>query len=103
MKKILLILAATALFLFYNYGLFQWIRSGHSFGDVWRAITADWFLAITVLDMSLFSLLCLLWLYSDMQKRKFGGGKMFLILFSTLIVGVVVPLLYLAFRKRPIA
>jgi hypothetical protein len=53
--------------------------------------------------MSLFSLLCLLWLYRYMQKRKFGGGKMFLILFSTLIMGIVVPLLYLPFREKPIA
>lgn len=102
MKKILLILAATALFLFYIYGLYQWIRSGHSFGDVWQAITSDWFLVITVLDMSLFSLLCLLWLYRDMQKRKFSKGKTLLLLFGTLIVGVVVPLLYLAFRKKPV-
>lgn len=101
MRKILLILAATALFLFYSYGLYQWILSGHRFGDVWQAATTDWFLAITVLDMSLFSLLCLVWLYRDMQKRKFSGGKMFLILFSMLIAGVVVPLLYLAFRKKP--
>jgi hypothetical protein len=55
-------------------------------------------LAITVLDMSLFSLLCLIWLYRDRHKRGFRGGKKFLFLFITLITGVVVPLLYLAFR-----
>ncbi len=100
MRKPVLIIAALALFLFYNYGLYQWILSGHSFKDVWRAATADWFLAVTLLDMSLFSLLCLIWLYRDMDKRKFSGGKKFLIILATLITGVVVVLLYLAFRKN---
>jgi hypothetical protein len=98
MKKPLLIVAATGLFLFYNYGLYQWIQSGHNFNDVWRAATSDWFLAVTLLDMSLFSLLFLIWLYRDMERRNFSGGRKFLLLFITLITGVVVPLLYLAFR-----
>ena len=98
MKKSLLVLAATALFLFYSYGFYQWLQSGHNFKDVWKAATADWLLAVTVLDMGLFSLLCLVWLYRDMQRQGFGNGKKFLLLFITLITGVVVPLLYLAFR-----
>jgi hypothetical protein len=101
MKKSFLLAAAVALFLFYNYGLFQWIQSGHGFKDVWRAATSDWLLAITLLDMGIFSLLCLIWLYRDMQGRRFAAGKIFLILFVTLITGVVVPLFYLAFRKAP--
>ena len=98
MKKSLLMLAAAALFLFYTYGFYQWLQSGHNFNDVWKAATSDWFLAVTVLDMSLFSLLCLVWFYRDMQRRGFGNGKKFLLLFLTLITGVVVLLLYLAFR-----
>lgn len=98
MKKPLLLVAAIALFLFYNYGLYQWLQSGHSFRDVWQAATSDWFLAITLLDMSLFSLLCFIWLYRDMDRRGFSGAKKFLVLFIALITGVVVPLAYLAFR-----
>ena len=98
MKKPLLLVAATLLFLFYNYGLYRWIQSGHSFSDVWQAATSDWFLAITLFDTSLFSLLCLIWLYRDMKQRGFSGGKMYPILFTALIIGVVVPLVYLAFR-----
>jgi hypothetical protein len=99
MKKPVLLFLAVVLFAFYNYGLYQWIQSGHDFEDVWQATTSDWFLAITVFDMALFSLLCLIWLYRDMSKRNFSGGKKFLILFASLITGVVVLLAYLAFRK----
>ena len=99
MKKVVLLLLAVALFAFYTYGFFQWLQSGHSFKDVWQATTSDWFVAITVFDMSLFSLLCLIWLYRDMQKRKWSGGKRTLIILATLMTGVVTLLLYLAFRK----
>jgi len=67
---------------------------------VWRAITSDWFLAVTVLDLSLFGLLCLLWLYRDMQKRNISVAGKFFILLATLLSGVVVVLFYLAFRKK---
>jgi cbb3-type cytochrome oxidase subunit 3 len=100
MKKPVLFFLAVVLFVFYNYGLYQWIQSGHDFKDVWQATTSDWFLAITVLDMALFSLLCLIWLYRDMSKRNFSDGKKFLILLASLITGVVVLLAYLAFRKN---
>ncbi len=100
MKKSFLVFAAIALFLFYNYGLYKWIQSGHNFDDVWQTATSDWFLAVTILDMSIFSLLCLTWLYRDMTKRNYSAGKKFSILFVTLITGVVVPLLYLAFTSR---
>lgn len=100
MRKTLLILAATALFIFYVYGFVQWLQSGHSFRDVWQAATSDWFLAVTVLDLSLFGLLCLIWLYRDMQRRNFTATSRFLILLATLLSGVVVVLLYLAFRKN---
>lgn len=100
MKKPILLFLAAALFVFYNYGLIQWIRSGHDFKDVWQATTSDWFLAITVLDMALFSLLCLIWLYRDMSKRSFTSRKKILILLAALITGVVVLLAYLAFRKE---
>ena len=100
MRKPALIIAAIALFLFYNYGLYRWLQSGHNFNDVWQAVRSDWFLAVTVLDLSLFTLLCLIWLYRDMSRRKLSGGKKFLLLLATLIAGVVVPLFYLAFRKE---
>jgi len=100
MKKTVLLLLGIALFAFYNYCLYQWLQSGHTFNDVWRATTSDWFLAITVFDMALFSLLCLIWLYRDMTRRRFAAGKKLLILLASLITGVVVLFLYLAFRKE---
>jgi len=99
MRKPVLLLLAIALFIFYSYGFVQWLQSGHDFGDVWQAATSDWFLAITVFDMALFSLLCLIWLYRDMSRRNFSGGKKFLILLASLITGVVVLFAYLAFRS----
>jgi hypothetical protein len=100
MKKPLLTIVALALFAFYNYALVRWIQSGHNFNDVWQAATSDWFLAVTVFDMSLFSLLCLIWLYRDMSKRHMGTAKKLRLLLLTLITGVVIPLLYLAYRKN---
>lgn len=100
MRKSLLLLLAIAVFALYNYGLIRWIHSGHTFDDVWQGITNDWLLAITFFDMGLFSLLCLVWLYRDMRQRNMAAGKRFLILFTTLIAGVVVLLAYLAFRKN---
>lgn len=100
MKKILLITVAVALFVFYSYGFVQWLQSGHSFTDVWKALTSDWFLAVTVLDLSLFGLLCLIWLYRDMQKQDISAAGKFFILLATLLAGVVVLLFYLAFRKQ---
>lgn len=100
MRKPVLLFLAIALFIFYSYGFLQWLQSGHDFGDVWRAATSDWFLAVTVFDMALFSLLCLIWLYRDMSRRNFSGGKKFLILLASLMTGVMVLLAYLAFRKE---
>jgi hypothetical protein len=100
MKRAILTAIAVALFLFYCYCLLQWIQSGHDFGDVWQAATSDWFLAVTLFDMSIFSLLVLIWMYRDMTRRDYSEGKKFLLLFVTLITGVVVPLLHLAFRKQ---
>jgi hypothetical protein len=100
MKKIGLIFIAVVLFAFYNYGLYQWILSGHRFKQVWQAATSDWFLSITIFDMSLFSLFCLIWLYRDMQKRQLPAGRRLSILLAALITGVVTLLLYLAFRKE---
>ena len=99
MRKPLLIIAAIALLVFYTYGFVQWLQSGHRFSDVWLAATSDWFLAVTVLDLSLFALLCSIWLYRDMQGRNFSAASQFFILLATLIAGFVVLLFYLAFRK----
>jgi hypothetical protein len=101
MKKLLLLTAAILLFAFYNYGFFRWLQSHHNFSDVWRAVRSDWFLSVTVLDMGIFSLLCLIWLWRDMHKRSWPFGKRVLMLLATLVTGVVVPLLYLAFRRPP--
>lgn len=92
--------AAVVLFGCYNYGLYQWILSKHSFRDVWQPLISDWLLAITFLDMSVFSLLCLIWLYRDMSRQEISRVNKFFILFASLITGVVVLLLYLAFRKK---
>ena len=100
MKKTALLTAAVLLFAFYNYGLYRWLQSGHDFADVWRAAISDWFLAITLLDMSIFSLLCLVWLWRDMRKQDWPLLRRLAILFLSLITGVVVLLVYLAFRKK---
>lgn len=92
--------AAVLLFAFYNYGLYQWLQSRHTFNDVWKAIASDWFLTIAVVDMSLLSTFCLIWLYRDMQRRRWPGAKMAAVLLATLITGVVVLLVYLGFRPK---
>lgn len=96
MRKPLLLAAAVLLFAFYNYALVQWLQSGHTFGDIWRAVRSDWLLAVTVLDMSLFSLLCLVWLYRDMLRRGWPAGRRTLVMLTALLTGVVVLLAYLA-------
>jgi hypothetical protein len=100
MKKTVLLLLGIALFALYVFSLYQWILSRHTFHDVWQAATSDWFLAITIFDMAIFSLLCLIWLYRDMSRRGFGDGRKIMILIACLVTGVVVIFLYLAFRKR---
>ncbi|HEY0041809.1 MAG TPA: hypothetical protein VGB71_14150 [Flavisolibacter sp.] len=99
MKKTVFLLLGIALFALYVFCLYQWILSGHTFKDVWQAATSDWFLAVTIFDMAIFSLLCLIWLYRDMSRRGFSGGRKIMILLACLITGVVVVFLYLAFRR----
>ncbi len=94
-----LLLIAIVLFLFYIYALYEWLQSNHSFEYVWRAATSDWFLAITLFDLLLFGLLCLIWLTNDMRSRHYSVIKIILILLACLISGVPVVLTYLAFRK----
>src|SRR5687768_13243170 len=99
MRKVVLLVLAVSLYAGYVFALYQWILSGHTFADVWRLATSDWFLAVTLFDLSLFGLLCLIWLYRDMNRRKFSTGRKMLMIIATLISGVVVLLLYLAFRR----
>jgi len=99
MRRTVLLLLAVSLYAGYVFAFYQWILSGHSFGDVWQAASSDWFLAVTLFDLSLFGLLCLIWLYRDMNRGDFSTSRKILILTAALIIGVVVLLLYLAFRK----
>jgi len=100
MRKPLLLFLAIVVFAFYSYGFYQWIQSGHSFKDVLQVATSDWILLITVVDMGVFTLLCLTWLYRDMNRRHISGGKKFWIFFGTIIFGAVGLLVYLALRKE---
>jgi len=100
MKKYILFIIAILLFIFYSYCFLQWLQSDHTFKNVWNAATSDWFLAVTLLDLALFASLCLIWLVKDMIKKKIGKGKIFLVMLSCLIYGVVPFLIYLAFRKN---
>ena len=98
MKRNALLLLAAVLFAFYAYGFVQWLASGHSFADVWRLATSDWFLAVTLLDLSLFGLACIIWVVRDMKRRNLNGGKIFLMVLACLVSGFVPFLVYLAFR-----
>ena len=101
MKKPALIILAILLFIFYNYGLYRWIQSGHDFRDTWRAARSDWFLAVTLFDTCLFALLCLIWLIRDMTRRRCSTVQIVLLVLACLISGVVPLLVYLAYRRPP--
>jgi hypothetical protein len=100
MKKAFLIFSGITMFCFINYGFIQWLNSGHTFTDVWKLLTQDWLLLITVVDACLFTLLCFIWLFADMKKRGFGLFKKFFVFLSVMLTGTSAFFIYLAFRSK---
>ncbi|WP_247237325.1 hypothetical protein [Telluribacter sp. SYSU D00476] len=103
MKKVSYLFAALLLFIFINYGFYQWLQSGHTLGDAWKALWQDWLLAITFIDACTFSLLCIFWLVRDMKRRGLSLTKRTAILTAVIITGSVALLVYLAFRKMALS
>ncbi|GAB3167299.1 hypothetical protein [Telluribacter humicola] len=98
MKKFSYLFAALLLFIFINYGFYQWLQSGHTIVDTWEVLGQDWLLAITFIDACTFSLLCIFWLVRDMKKRGLPLAKRIAVLTAVIITGSVALLVYLAFR-----
>ena len=99
MKKSALSLVAVLLLSFYLFGFFRWLSSGHTMQDVLTLATSDWFLLVTLIDLALFALLCLIWLVRDMRSRNISSGKIIALILVCIISGMPPFLLYLAFRN----
>ncbi len=93
--KSILPAAVVLYFLFFSYGFYQWLYSGHTLATVWETVTHDWLLLITFIDAGAFTLLCLLYLWRDATRRGLSPGPKAAWLTGTLLIGVPVFLLYL--------
>lgn len=100
MRKVILWCIAIGLYLFYTFAFMQWLRSGHNFNDVWQAASSDWFLAVTLFDSGIFTILCFYWLITDMKKYHYKTNKIILAITLTFLFGAAAFIGYLALRKK---
>jgi hypothetical protein len=61
----------------------------------WSAVGADWMLVLVLSDLSVFTLLALVWLVRDLRARGAGVGRIVAWLAPVLVVGSAVLLVYL--------
>ncbi len=101
MKRVLLLIYALALALFFRYGFIQWQQSGHSLADIWSTLRQDWLVFITFIDAAQFTLLVFGWLVFDLRRQPHSTWEKLGWFGLILWLGVPGLLFYIALRRQP--
>lgn len=98
--QISICILAVCLFVFFQINIVNWKISIYDFGHTWQSLMSDQLLLICFVDACVFTIICLIWLWQDLHKNNIHKGLKYVIFIGTLIWGVPIFLLYLAFGRK---
>lgn len=103
-NKIHLFILSVFVLVFEAVALIIWIaNTANIFNDIklfYESIMSNMFSLVIFADLLVFSIIAIIWIYFDSTKRKMKLQARIIIIFSAMIIGSPVLIMYLAFRKK---
>lgn len=98
--KISICVLAVCFFAFFQISIVNWKISGYNFSHTWQTLMSDQLLRISFVDACAFTIVCLIWLWQDLHKNKIHKWLKYIVFIGTIIWGIPIFLLYLAFGRK---
>ena len=103
-NKLPLFVLSIAILVFDAVALIIWLSSSPNiFNDIrifYYSILSNMFSLVIFADLIVFSIIAIMWMYFDSTRRKMKFHYRMIIIFSALIIGSPVLLMYLACGKK---
>ena len=101
-----LLLLSAVLIVGEHVAVFLWIKQAGGIGaaivQTWAALSADWLIALILVDGAIFALLVGIWLWSDLHILKASRRSRALWVAATVVFGSAAVLAYFALREQSV-